>query len=159
NHWADQIHAANPNLDDETIYQLARQIVGAEIQSITYNEFLPALLGPYTLPAYTGYNRDINPGITNEFSTATYRFGHSMLYNTVDRLTDTGQTIPEGSVDLKYAFFNPTLLNPALPNHEGDIDPILKGGASGDAQEVDLMVVQDVRNFLFGPPGAGGFDL
>jgi hypothetical protein len=159
NWWADQIHTAHPNLDDETIYQLARQIVGAEIQSITYNEFLPALLGPYTPPPYTGYKPDINPGISNEFSTAAYRFGHSMLDNTVDRLTDTGQTIPEGSVDLKYAFFNPALLNPALPNHEGDIDPILKGGASGDAQEVDPMVVQDVRNFLFGPPGAGGFDL
>ena len=27
------------------------------------------------------------------------------------------------------------------------------------AQEIDTLVVDDVRNFLFGPPGAGGFDL
>src|SRR5262249_39692083 len=39
NRWADQIHAAHPNLDDEAVYQLARRIVGAEIQSITYHEF------------------------------------------------------------------------------------------------------------------------
>ena len=44
-HEADQIHAASPKLTDEQIYQQARAIVGAEIQSITYNEFLPALLG------------------------------------------------------------------------------------------------------------------
>ncbi|MDP5033510.1 MAG: hypothetical protein NWP31_01055, partial [Solirubrobacteraceae bacterium] len=31
--------------------------------------------------------------------------------------------------------------------------------ASGNMQEIDLKVVDDVRNFLFGPPGSGGFDL
>src|SRR4029077_16893954 len=39
------------------------------------------------------------------------------------------------------------------------IDAILKGGASGDAQNVDLQAARDIRNFLFGPPGAGGTDL
>src|SRR5205823_13400059 len=39
------------------------------------------------------------------------------------------------------------------------IDAILKGAASGDAQEVDLLAVRDIRNLLFGPPGAGGSDL
>src|SRR5439155_25369823 len=39
------------------------------------------------------------------------------------------------------------------------ISPILKGAASADAQEVDLQAVRDVRNFLFGAPGAGGTDL
>src|SRR6185295_19493736 len=41
----------------------------------------------------------------------------------------------------------------------GDIDPILKGAATGNAQEIDTKIVDDVRNFLFGPPGAGGLDL
>jgi hypothetical protein len=159
NFWADQIHAAHPELDDETIYQLARQIVGAEIQSITYNEFLPALLGPNALPAYTGYNPAVDPGINNEFSTAAFRFGHNMLNDTILRLNNDGTSIPEGSLALKDDFFDPKLLDPSLPNHEGDIDPYLKGFASDNAQDVGLPMANAIRNTLFGPPGSGGLDL
>src|SRR5262249_26553133 len=138
-------------------------------QIITYTEWLPALLGPLALPAYTGYKPYVNPSIGNEFSTALFRFGHSQLDNEIDRLNNDGTDIsndPAGaSVDLAQAFFNPTLINPAgvtdpFSGHTSTgIDPILKGAASGDAQEVDLLAVRDIRNLLFGPPGAGGSDL
>ena len=159
NRIADQIHAGHPQLDDETIYQLARRYVGAELQVITYNEFLPALLGPNALPPYAGYDATANAGIVNEFSTAAFRFGHSGVNNTVPRLDNDGNPIPEGPVDLTQASFNPTLFDPSLPNHEGDIDPILKGAASDNLQEIDVMMVDDIRNLLFGPPGSGGIDL
>src|SRR6202011_2516467 len=76
NRLADQFAAEHPEWTDEQLYQAARQVVGAEIESITYNEFLPALLGPGALPAYVGYDPSINPGIANEFSTAAFRVGH-----------------------------------------------------------------------------------
>ena len=46
----------------------------AEIQAITYNEYLPAILGGAKhIPKYTGYIDNVNAGISNEFSTAAFR--------------------------------------------------------------------------------------
>ncbi|MSX02600.1 MAG: peroxidase [Actinobacteria bacterium] len=159
NRLAAQIAARKPNLNDEQIFQDARSIVIGELQAITYNEFLPALLGSGRLPAYRGYDPRVNPGIANEFSTGAFRFGHSLLDGEIGRLNNDGSETPQGAIALRNAFFNPTVFDPALPNHEGDIDPFLKSAASGTAQEVDLKIVDDVRNFLFGPPGSSGLDL
>jgi len=159
NRQAAAIAANNASLSDEQIYQQARRIVIGELQAITYNEFLPALLGQGTIPGYRGYRPNVNPGIANEFSTAAFRFGHSMLDGEIGRLNDDGSETPQGPIELRNAFFNPTVFDSSLPNHQGDIDPFLKSAASGTTQEVDLKIVDDVRNFLFGPPGSGGFDL
>ncbi len=153
NRLAGEISTANPDLTDEEIYQQARSIVIAEMQNITYNEFLPALLGPNALSEYTGYDATVNPGIANEFSTAAYRFGHSMLSSELLRLDEDGNEIAAGNLALRDAFFSPDEIV-----NEG-IEPLLLGLAAQYAQEIDTNVVDDVRNFLFGPPGSGGFDL
>src|SRR5438477_6628625 len=72
NRIANALRANNPGFSDETLYQLARRQVGAEIQAITYNEWIPAVLGPGALPAYTGYKSGVNPGIATEFSTGLF---------------------------------------------------------------------------------------
>ena len=159
NRQAAAIAASSPSLSDQQIYQQARSIVIGELQAITYNEFLPALLGQGVLPRYGGYRPKVNPGIANEFSAAAFRFGHSMLDGEIGRLNDDGTDTPQGPIPLRNAFFNPTVFDTSLPHHQGDIDPFLKSAASGTTQEVDLKIVDDVRNFLFGAPGSGGFDL
>lgn len=153
NRIADDLAAKNPSWSDEKIYQEARRTVVAEIQAITYNEFLPNLLGDDALSDYKGYDPTQNAGINNEFAAAAFRFGHTMLSPTLLRLDDNGQEIAEGNVSLRDAFGKPGLVDQA------GIEPFLRGGMSQTAQAFDPMVIDDVRNFLFGQPGAGGLDL
>ena len=152
NRIADEAAQRHPDWTDEELYQFARQVVIAELQKITYDEFLPSILGENAMPDYRGYQADVNPGIANEFSTAAFRFGHSMLGNDIEFLDNDGEEIFE-AMELRDSFFNPVVL------YETDIDPLLKYLASDNAQEIDPIVVDDVRNFLFGEPGQGGFDL
>ncbi|MCZ6573733.1 MAG: peroxiredoxin [Planctomycetota bacterium] len=154
NRLADEIRADNPGLSGEDIYQAARRWVGAQLQVITVKEFLPVLLGPGVLPAYAGYQPTVDPGISNLFSTACYRFGHTQVSGRLMRLDASGFEIPQGHLALRDAFFQPARIRT-----EGGIDPILRGLAAQPAQEVDLLIVDDLRSFLFGPPGAGGLDL
>jgi len=115
------------------------------------NEYLPALLG-HRLPPYKGYNPRINPGIGNTFATAAYRFGHSQVGPDIGILNEAFVEIE--NVDLAEAFFNPQVI-PAI----GGINPILRYMAANSAESVDTLIVDPLRNFLFGPPGAGGLDL
>ncbi len=154
NRLAQEIATNDPSLTGEEIYQEARRIVGALMQVITYKEFLPALLGPNALRPWWGYRFLVSPAIANEFSTAIYRFGHSALSPTLLRLDAAGNPIPEGHLPLRDAFFRPDRLV-----NEGGIEPILRGLAAQACAPIDTELVDDVRNFLFGPPGAGGFDL
>ena len=154
NRLAEEIAMSDSSLSDEEIYQRARRIVGAHIQAITYNEFLPVLLGPGAVESSSpSYDSSINAGITNLFSTAAYRFGHSMLSSLILRLDAQGHEIAAGHLPLREAFFAPQKLV------ETGIEPILRGFATQVSQKVDAFFVDDIRNFLFGPPGAGGLDL
>ena len=153
NRLADEISAADPNLTDDEVFLQAKAIVVAQLQAITFNEFLPALLGAGAIDSYDGYDPSVDPSIANIFSTAAYRFGHSMLSTTLLRLNEDGTTAAEGDLSLSDAFFAPD----EIVNN--GIDSILRGAAAQNAQEIDTQVIDDVRNFLFGPPGAGGFDL
>ena len=150
--------SAHPSWTDEQLYQAARQSVIAELQSITFNEFLPALLGRQAIKPYQGYRSNVNPSITNEFATAAYRFGHSLLDSELGRLNNDGSEAAP-ALSLAESFFNSGVFEPTKVNRAGDIDPFLKAAATGNTQEVDLGVVDELRNMLFGPPGSGGFDL
>jgi peroxidase len=154
NWQAAQIRQANPQLTGEQIYQQAREMVAAEIQAITYFEYLPILLGENALPPYQGYNDRIHAGIANLFSGAVFRYGHSALSPQLLRLNRRGQAIEAGHLPLREAFFAPDKLST-----DGGIEPILRGLATQVCQQVDNYLIDDVRNFLFGAPGSGGFDL
>ena len=84
-----RIVASLPNtLTGDQKYQIARQVVGAEVQYITYNEFLPAL--GVKLAPYRGYNPFVNAGISDEFATVGFR-AHSMVHGDFDVDFEPGQ--------------------------------------------------------------------
>lgn len=155
NRLADEIRAANPSMTGEQVFQQARAIVGGQIQAITYNEFLPALLGSAAPSlADASYDPSVDATIANSFSTAAYRLGHTMLNSQYKMFNADGSEHAYGHIDLRDGFFNaPDVLETA------GLDPIFRGLAWQQANEMDTQVVDDVRNFLFGAPGAGGLDL
>ncbi len=141
-----------PNLTEEGIYQKARKMVGALIQNIVYYEWLPTM-GVH-LGLYKKYNPNTNPGIFNEFSTAAYRYGHTVINSKIVRMDNSGNIMPQGNILLRDAFFNPNVIV-----ETGGIDPFLIGMGTQVEQDFDCKMIHDLRNFLFGAPGQGGMDL
>ena len=150
NRLADDIAYENPGLSGDEIYEVARKIVGAQMQVITFNEFLSLLLGPQAIGPYSGYNSGVDPTIGNEFSTAAFRFGHTMLPPNLLRIDTLGN---KDEVLFREAFFNPSLLV------DKGISEFLRGLVGQQAEEIDLLIVDEVRNLLFGEPGGLGQDL
>jgi peroxidase len=161
---ATELAAEHPSWTDEQLYQEARKLNIAQYQAITYNSYLPDLLGPRAMSAYRGYKPSVDPAIATEFSTIGFRFGHSLLSGGIERHDNNGQDAlpndPAGaSIDLATDFFDPNVLNPAgvvdpLTGHiSTDIGPILKGDADGDAQADDLLAINEIRDLLFANGG------
>lgn len=132
--------------NDDKIFHEARKINIALEQHITYNEFLPILLGPDAIPPYTGYKPNVNASIATEFSTVAYRVGHTMLSS--DLKIGNGNEDAD-FIALKDAFFNPQFLR------DNGADLLINGAMKHVMQKVDVKIVEDVRSFLFGPPGNG----
>jgi hypothetical protein len=169
NRLANELQLLHPNWTDEQLYQEARKLNIATEGLITYNEFLPAILGPNALPAYTGYKSNVNASIATEFSTVGFRFGHSLLSNTVGRDLNNGTGIPDATgssgVNLAADFFDPNLISafpgidPLTGHTTSNIGAILKADADNTANEMDLLLIDEVRNVLFGIPNGPGTDL
>ena len=151
NRVCDDLAIQHPDWSDERLFQHARKIIGGFLQAITYEEWLPAM--GVDIPPYTGYKSTVNPTIFNTFSAAAFRIGHTLLSGSINMVDIDGNPHADGPLLLREAFFNP-----AIVAEEG-VGPFLKGMGIQVQQNMDAKIVDDVRNFLFGPPGSGGLDL
>lgn len=89
NRLAEELARLNSHWDDERLYQEAKRILTAQMQHITYNEWVPIIIGRKKmqqlglLPLQRGFSQDydsnLNPTIFNEFAGAAFRFGHTLI--------------------------------------------------------------------------------
>uniref|UniRef100_A0A915Q5C3 peroxidase n=1 Tax=Setaria digitata TaxID=48799 RepID=A0A915Q5C3_9BILA len=125
NRLVTQLRKLNPHWNGDRLFMEARKIVGAQVQAITYKEFLPKILGnafDTTVGRYHGYNPNIDPTLANEFNSAAFRFGHGMIQEFYPRLDRNFRNISLGSL----SFVDGTQHSDRLL-FGGGIDPILRG--------------------------------
>lgn len=151
NRIANQLTQMNGWTDEEA-YQEARKIVGAMIQHITYNEYLPNILGnqaitdfdlqPKPSGYFTGYNSTVKPQIRNAFAAAAFRFGHSMVQQ---RLSYNGPLHANVSPLLHDEFQKPD----KLYDTNGGVSSITRGLYEDFSQKVDRKLTKELTERLF----------
>ncbi|OWK56642.1 Peroxidasin [Lonchura striata] len=159
NRVATELAALNPHWDGDLLYHEARKIVGAQMQHITYAQWLPKVLGEAgmkMLGEYKGYNPNVNAGILNAFATAAFRFGHTLINPILYRLNETFQPIRQGHIPLHKAFFSPFRIM-----QEGGIDPLLRGlfGVPGKMRVPSELLNMELTEKLFSMAHSVSLDL
>lgn len=154
NRLAGRIARARADWGDGEVFEAARALVAAKLQQITYNEWLPCLLGSTALPPYRGYKADVDASLSAFFTTAAFRLGHTLVNKAITRLGPGNKPLDGEPVSLRKGLFNPAFFE------QTGTDPFIRGSANTLASNLDLAVVDGLRNFLFNDiPGEGGFDL
>lgn len=148
NYRVDKLHQEHPHWSGDRLYETAKAITTAEMVNITYNEFLPHLLGSNAISAYHGYDPNVNASITEEFEGAAYRFGHSIVSSDINGINNLGATTSEQS--LANSFFE----SPAAFAANGGADGLLRHLSSDTAQPLDTHIIEDLRSLLSDPPDA-----
>nr|XP_036673139.1 chorion peroxidase [Drosophila suzukii]XP_036673140.1 chorion peroxidase [Drosophila suzukii]XP_036673141.1 chorion peroxidase [Drosophila suzukii] len=153
NYLARQLQEENPQWEDERLFQEARKILGAQMAHITYNEFLPVLLGrnlseakgllpaKNNLDAPDTYDPEVDPSIANCFAAAAFRFAHTLLPGLFNVSRDNSS--PE-AIELHKMLFNPFSLW-----SEHGIDHALMTAANTPVMQVDRFFSLEVTQKLF----------
>jgi Ca2+-binding RTX toxin-like protein len=138
------------------LFQAARFVTEMEYQHLVFEEFARKIQ-PAVRPFHV-YHSDINAAIPAEFAHAVYRFGHSMLDDTVARTREdpvTGAKIGN-DVSLLTGFLNPTQY---FKDKDGDTmtpdqaaGSIFMGSSDQTGNELDEFVTETLRNNLLGLP-------
>ncbi|OYU11078.1 MAG: hypothetical protein CFE38_13950 [Comamonadaceae bacterium PBBC1] len=132
----------------EMLFQAAKMVTEMEYQHLVFGEFARKL-SP-NVNAFAAYDVTIDPAITAEFAHAVYRFGHSMLTESVDMLGFDATTGLVNGVDnsmgLIEAFLNPTAYTSTTAGE------IALGMGSQVANGIDEWVTGALRNNLVGLP-------
>ncbi|CAH1724815.1 unnamed protein product [Aphis gossypii] len=158
NHLADELHILNPSWSDERVYQETRRIVGAIIQVITYDDFLPIILGDeymkeYGLTGQTTYDPSINSALAQEMTSGAFRAVHNIIPAKFNFISANYSVVDE--VEPSRILLQPDLL-------VGNFDNMLRGFLETPGRAVQPSYNSLITNIVFKIPnlnGYSGFDL
>ncbi|KAG8226507.1 hypothetical protein J437_LFUL006897 [Ladona fulva] len=163
NRIAKELYEMHPEWSDETLFQEARRISIAQYLHITYNEFLPAVIGEVLMKklrlaspkkGFTNfYSPQFDPSTMNEFTAAAFRGLHGLVPNHYD-LSDE-ERCPFSKILLKDIYVNPGVIE-----QKHNFDALCRGLTSQPCECADTKFVSGVTNFLLKLPNAAhGTDL
>ncbi len=132
----------------ERLFQAARFGTEMQYQHLVFEEFARKVQPEVNL--FAGYDSSIDPAIMAEFAHVVYRFGHSMLTETVSRMNPDGTLNDIGLIE---AFLNPVEFEASTAgNALADAAVIVRGMAKQVGNELDEFVTGALRNNLVGLP-------
>ena len=143
---------AGLNWDGERLFQAGRFVTEMEYQHLVFEEFgrkVQPAIDPFVFSA----SPDLDPAIVAEFAHVVYRFGHSMLRETVDRLDIANEVVNGEHIGLIEAF-----LNPVEFDQDGAVSAaeaagqIIRGMTRQAGNEIDEFLTEALRNNLVGLP-------
>jgi Ca2+-binding RTX toxin-like protein len=141
------------DFNGERLFQAAKYGTETQYQHLVFEEFARKVVPTIHVAGET--NIHLDPAITSEFANAVYRFGHSML----DESIQVQNVNPDGS-PMVDALGNPVFTQEGLIQAFTNPLDFLKYGAAGIAQgatnqvgnEIDEFVTGALRNNLLGLP-------
>ncbi|MHC2002030.1 peroxidase family protein [Methylobacterium sp. CM6241] len=139
--------------DGERLFQAARFVTEMQYQHLVFEEFARRVQ-PNVDPFVFTNSADIDPSIVAEFAHVVYRFGHSMLTGTVDRLDNDLAPVngDDAQATLIEAFLNPQMYVGTAHDLAATNGAIIRGLTRDVGNEMDEFIVQDVRSNLLGLP-------
>lgn len=138
--------------DGERIFQAARFATEMQYQHLVFEEF-GRKIQPNIDPFVFTNSADLDPSIVAEFAHVVYRFGHSMLTDTVDRLDNNLEPV-DGNPQLTLieAFLNPQAFTASGTTAAEAAGSVIRGMTRQIGNEIDEFVVEGVRSNLVGLP-------
>lgn len=137
--------------DGSRLFQAARFVTEMQYQHLVFEEFARRIQ-PAVDPFVFTNSAEIDPSILAEFAHTVYRFGHSMLTETVDRLDNSLQPLGSEQETLIDAFLNPQLYIASGTTAEEVNANLVRGLTRDLGNEIDEFVVPALRNNLVGLP-------
>ncbi|HET6720662.1 MAG TPA: peroxidase family protein, partial [Rhodocyclaceae bacterium] len=133
--------------DGERLFQAAKFGTEMQYQHLVFEEFARTIQP--NVDAFIDFDDTIDPAIVAEFAHTVYRFGHSMLTETIDRLDPNYVSSEIGLIE---AFLNPLAFAASGPTAEQAAGAIIRGVTRQVGNEIDEFVTDALRDNLVGLP-------